>query len=1292
MAELTARDVLVVLRRTNFPDALGLNALARHYQCMARPDIVTIEEMLAHSGWLRCLARGLVAGEDAAEDVVQETWLTAIERPPRHRRNLRGWLSSVARNVARQFHRGERRRRRRELGTDTRRPARSVPEALASVEMRRMIASAVLALEEPYRTTITLRYFEEMTPKEIARHLDVPRSTVSTRIRRGLERLRDRLDEDHGGDRRRWCALLAPLLKRGGPIGAAAGLTGSAALVAGGAIMTAKVKVAIAAAVVIAVGAATWFGAVSSPVEEPVVDRERREARVAPADPEPAPGEAPAVPRGPWVVQGTVYRNGRAGPARVALIALEGLDVRLADPPAPFAGTDAGPDGRFSFGGLAQGAYLVRATVASGARAAVRVGAGGQPRTEVEIDVPDGRLRLAGRATHTDGTPFVGRVGAIPVGEDGARRSRLPEVDTDPRGRFVIAHLSAGPVRLTARVSGSLWIVGPAWRVPTEGAVKFVVDAGAPIVRGRVVADDDGAPVSGARLTYHDSQDRFLLGLREHMFHLVVTDADGRFSVHAGDKGAKVWKKGFRGEKVVSPPDGGQVVVRLRRRAPRPPLESFQGKVRGQVVSAETGLPAADALVVLGESVRTDAGGRYSIDRFAGRPHVYVFGGGWVSPEISTHQGMPLEFLRVEVPRGETVGKDLRAVRTARVRGVLVGAPDDLLPDLTAEAVWSEGWRLTNPPWREIRKACRRVVPVEGAAFAIEDLIPGLTYAIRLLSPTGESLVEKKLTVPAGEESEVKLDCSSLALRVVRVVFDDSGGPVAGARVLWGNRPLRTDRDGRVTVGPTGPGKKWPVIFHPDIETFEGSVVLDESGALAMIRVTRGHRIGGVVLTPEGGPAHGAALIVSGMHGDRYFDEEVFATADGSFLATGLPAAEEVQVKVHWSRDGRWFLARADVPVDRSDLRLVVKPVEPVEPDMVEVTVLGPDGVAPARGTVLRWSQWGERSGVDHREAWIGRGGIAKYHPLPPRKGYRVWFEVFGAVAADGGSCAPLLVGPVDGESRSVQVTLTRAVLLSGAVLDERGKPVAGAVITAVPVWPELPKTARAPAQGGGPSRGAPHGETPTRADGTFTLDGLAAIDYDLASEVPTSNARPDPVRVRGGRKDVRIAAPRAAVITVRVLDLQGKPIAGALVSAYREHRRIDGRRTDGAGVAKPVGLDPAESYSLRIRAPDHVDEVIDDWCPADGVHHLPLDRPISGVVHDSRGPVRRWVRVHYRVPGRDEWRQVTTGNDGTFRLTEIPEGMVEIRAMRSTGGRSLDDAESVTVNAGAKDVVVPIR
>ena len=72
------------------------------------------ESLLAHADFVRALARSLVLDEHRADDVVQETWLAALQRPPGFGGNLRSWLGTVVRNFAFMARRSDQRRMRRE--------------------------------------------------------------------------------------------------------------------------------------------------------------------------------------------------------------------------------------------------------------------------------------------------------------------------------------------------------------------------------------------------------------------------------------------------------------------------------------------------------------------------------------------------------------------------------------------------------------------------------------------------------------------------------------------------------------------------------------------------------------------------------------------------------------------------------------------------------------------------------------------------------------------------------------------------------------------------------------------------------------------------------------------------------------------------------------------------------------------------------------------------------------------------------------------------------------------------
>jgi RNA polymerase sigma factor (sigma-70 family) len=181
------------------------------------------EELLSHAGWVRALAVALV-GESKADDLAQATLLRAIERPPRHKSNVRAWLGTIARNFAISWSRKD--IRQRELlqkrvyenrrDRETAAESASVPETpdqlLGKSESATHVMQALQDLPDPGRHLLMLRYVEGLTPAEIAERYDMKAVTVRVQLSRALEELRRLMRHRFGGDGMEPCrALLAPL-------------------------------------------------------------------------------------------------------------------------------------------------------------------------------------------------------------------------------------------------------------------------------------------------------------------------------------------------------------------------------------------------------------------------------------------------------------------------------------------------------------------------------------------------------------------------------------------------------------------------------------------------------------------------------------------------------------------------------------------------------------------------------------------------------------------------------------------------------------------------------------------------------------------------------------------------------------------------------------------------------------------------------------------------------------------------------------------------------------------------
>ncbi len=184
---------------------------------MTRSAAHPIDELLRHEGFLRELARELCGDGARADDLAQDVWLASLKSPPRDGASPRGWLATIARRLASNARRADRRRTAREIDQARELRAASVapspPEVLAREQLRERVVRAVLALDEPFREAMLLRFYEGLEPREIAERLGIPAATVRTRVARGLEKLRVQLDAAHAGDRPQWLLALAPILR-----------------------------------------------------------------------------------------------------------------------------------------------------------------------------------------------------------------------------------------------------------------------------------------------------------------------------------------------------------------------------------------------------------------------------------------------------------------------------------------------------------------------------------------------------------------------------------------------------------------------------------------------------------------------------------------------------------------------------------------------------------------------------------------------------------------------------------------------------------------------------------------------------------------------------------------------------------------------------------------------------------------------------------------------------------------------------------------------------------------------
>ena len=169
------------------------------------------QSLLQHSNFIRGLARALVRDPWEAEDLIQDTWLTALKSPPDDTRSVRAWLVRVMRNRLVSRYRHDTRRRQREVAAAQREDLPSADDMAERESTCRLLVEAVFALPEPYRSMIVYRFYDGLSAAEIARRERMPVETVRTRVKRGLSKLRAALEHERGGQPRAWSVALLGL-------------------------------------------------------------------------------------------------------------------------------------------------------------------------------------------------------------------------------------------------------------------------------------------------------------------------------------------------------------------------------------------------------------------------------------------------------------------------------------------------------------------------------------------------------------------------------------------------------------------------------------------------------------------------------------------------------------------------------------------------------------------------------------------------------------------------------------------------------------------------------------------------------------------------------------------------------------------------------------------------------------------------------------------------------------------------------------------------------------------------
>jgi RNA polymerase sigma-70 factor (ECF subfamily) len=790
--------------------------------------------LLAEAPFVQRLARALVHDADLAHDVAQDALVAALaQKAPSGIRQLRSWLAGVTRRLASRARLNQRERQERERRAAKPAADDSEERTAARLRLQRRLADAVLSLPEPYRTAVTLRYLDELSPRSIARQRGQSVAAVRQQVHRGLQMLRQRLDAEFG-ERGSWSAAFAAL-----------GLGGPAAwtLVL---VPPLIMKKLIAAAVVLVMLGSWWIvpsGASPSSTSEPPSPSAQGVHGAA------RPSDAVSPPLGT-----------ASEPPQRTVLAFRVLIVDAEGQPVAGAAVHCWPEG--------SGVALRRTSERGLAEFAPRAGAGGilvqaeawapvleevtQLTGEHRVVLPRGGT-VAG-CMLVDGAPAPAGVKlrlygpapvlppSLPPGIAELLREWEPqcEASTGVGGRFAFHGLASA-------WSGSLETPSTHWLLAREGQVVdednrrlalarpqpdlLVATTQLPTVSGRVVWDDTGeavpAPGVSVRAEFEGGIDSPLLG--------VQGDSAGRFSAgfHPASSGRKAsWLDPARREAMTKVQifvsaagsdgkseveldvprlrAGGEIVVRLLRA----PVTHFR-------VHDEKGAAVAGARVQSnGISEPTDGEGRGTFvgprERLlVGAPGFQVVAAKASRPAAGTRDD-PLLFvlaranrlvLKLRTPEG---GAAVARVELRSRESIFAGARfqsdlDRCLGDTEADGQSGSKAMPDGSSVPTFAVASMQADP--RGEIVLGSLAPGVPCVVGAVDSLGCDLVTKEIVTPAlGETRELELVVSAKPRRVHGRVLTSDGRPVVSARLRLsaGERPDGRGRMAEVMAGADG--------------------------------------------------------------------------------------------------------------------------------------------------------------------------------------------------------------------------------------------------------------------------------------------------------------------------------------------------------------------------------------------------------------------------------------------------------------------------------------------------------
>jgi uncharacterized GH25 family protein/protocatechuate 3,4-dioxygenase beta subunit len=899
-------------------------------------------------------------------------------------------------------------------------------------------------------------------------------------------------------------------------------------------------------------------------------------------------------------------------------------------------------------------------------------------------------VTVSGLVQGPGGSPLEGaRALLVPIPSNAALARLELEGKADPEPASSVATRADGTFRLEAPEPG-LWkvVVQAPGLVPREielvplleetelPVVKLEKDAGLEVR----VAGPDGNPAAGARVRIIPARPFSPGDSRRSTWKAPVRIA------RTDARGVAVFPRSSRERVTVLAGMGGGAVAEQEARSGSVTVPLASGSARQIRVTDATGKkPVADAWALLGKARwcagRTSPEGLFDVPLADGRQAVAIL----------AEDGRRLE-TSVEPPKkGETGPRPVVLPALEALVGRVVSAMDG--KPLAGALVWGPDQGMV-----------RRAGP--DGAYRIE-VMPDREKAWLQAAAPGFFVETGEATGPIGRRQGPALALTP-ALAAAGVVVDEKGQPVPGVEIRATPRPgdrfdsftlrsggtARTTPAGRFRVGPLAAGMAHELSlsrggFAPG--TAEVAPLSPGRPAADLRIVLRKGRAGfGRVVNASERPIAGARVSLRrDATGDmrslmrmRMFqgsEEAAFegvTGADGRFEVRDLPAGS-------WSLEARASgFAPLTVPgltipegAGSTDLGTVV-----LTPGVaVEGYVVDPKG-RPIEGAEVNASSAAAplamarflRRGEAVPDAITGQDGYFRVEDR--RAGETVDLDASRSGYAP--SAAPGVRAPT---GEPVRIVLQPASAVEGKVVDDDGRPVAGAKVVVLPI----------DRRGGFQIRDGTSDDS-----GAFRIEDVPPGEAEArATASGFQTAYLSNLEIRAGQdlKGVEIVLAPGAAVEGRVVSPSGRPVAGADVRVIEaeEGRRFFRMpvvtRTDGDGRYRLEGVAPgartfqADHKSYRPAVRDL------EVRPGENTLDLSLEggAEVRGRVVDEGGVPVPGARVSLREGGRSwDLPSGVSGADGGFTLEGVTDGTY--RLLGEKEGFARDEEGQEVVVAGS--------